>query len=305
MALETIELEDVAACVAAGRNPRPQGPYRVQVGNGDLTFDGYRIDDPVPTGRQLLDLVSARPAEEHLVFQLLRNGDLKELTLDETVDLRTAGVERFIVFKSAESYRIELDGQVKEWGACVISGRVLKQLAGAADKPDYGVWMEIRGAEDRPIDDNELVRLDGKGLERFFTGATTSTEGAEAPILPMRDRRYLEGRGLTFVEYREGAQTGVILRGYCLPDGKYQVAQADILILLPRGYQDAAPDMFYAQPWLTLALSSRYPRQADQPLIFNGQRWQRWSRHNSDWRPGTDGIWTMLKRVETALEIAA
>ena len=88
----------------------------MQVGNVDLTFDGYRSDDPVPTGRQLLDLVSARPAEEHLVFQLLRNGDFKELTLDETVDLRTAGVERFIVFKSAESYRIELDGQVKEWG---------------------------------------------------------------------------------------------------------------------------------------------------------------------------------------------
>lgn len=304
MTAETMDFEDVTACVAEGRRPRDAGPYRMQIGDVALNFDRYRIDDPVPTGRQILDVVEARPAEEHLVFQLFRNGDLKELALDDTVDLRTAGVERFLVFQSAESYRIELDGQVKEWGACVISGRVLKVLAGA-DKPGYGVWMEVRGAEDRPIDDNELVRLDEKGLERFFTGATTSTEGAEAPVLPARDRRYLIERDLSFTEQRQGAQCGVVIHGYCLPEDKYQVDAADILILLPRGYPDAAPDMFYAVPWLTLVPTSRYPRQADQPFDFEGQRWQRWSRHNHEWRPGVDGIWTMLKRVEAALELAA
>lgn len=304
MTTETMEFEDISACVADGRQPRNTGPYRMKIGDSELNFDRYRLDDPVPTGRQVLGVVGARPAEEHLVFQLFRNGDLKELALDDTVDLRTAGVERFIVFKSAESYRIELDSQVKEWGACVISGMVLKTLAGA-NKPGYGVWMEVRGAEDRPIDDNELVRLDDKGLERFFTGATTSTEGGEGPVLPARDRRYLTERNLTFKEYRQGAQCGVVIQGYSLPDDKFQVRNADILILLPRGYPDAAPDMFYAVPWLTLVPSSRYPRQADQPFDFEGQRWQRWSRHNNDWRPGVDGIWTMLKRVESALEIAA
>ena len=305
MTAEKMDIEDVATCIAAGRNPRPEGPYSIQIGNQNLEFKGERIDDPMPTGRQILALVDARPPEEHLVFQLLHNGDLKELMLDETVDIRTAGVERFIVFKSAESYRIELDGQVIEWGACAISGRVLKQLAGAAEKPNYGVWLEVRGAEDRPIDETELVRLDGKGLERFFTGTKTSTEGAEAPILPVRDRRYLTDRDLDFLEYRDGEQSGVILRDYGLPDGKFQVSKADILILLPRSYPDAPPDMFYALPWLTLVPSSRYPRQADRPLNFNGQRWQRWSRHNNEWRVGADGIWTMLKRIETALEIAA
>ena len=33
MTEETIQLEDVAACVAAGRNPSLKGPYRVQLGN--------------------------------------------------------------------------------------------------------------------------------------------------------------------------------------------------------------------------------------------------------------------------------
>ncbi|HCI47064.1 MAG TPA: hypothetical protein DFI00_07205 [Rhodospirillaceae bacterium] len=304
MTAETLNIEDITRCVSEGRRPRDAGPYSIQIGDAELQFGSYRLDDPVPTGRQVLEAVDARPAEEHLVFQLFRNGDLKELALDDTVDLLDAGVERFIVFKSAASYRIELDSQVKEWGACVISGYVLKVLAGA-NKPGYGVWMEVRGAEDRPIDDHEMVQLDSKGLERFFTGATTSTEGAEASVLPTRDRRYLNDRGLAFTEHQEGAQNAVVIHGYSLPADKYQVGRADILILLPRGYPDAAPDMFYAVPWLTLATSQRYPRQADQPLQFEGQRWQRWSRHNNTWRPGVDGIWTILKRVETALEIAA
>lgn len=303
MSADTIPPEDLSTCIEEGRRPRDTGPYRVQIGDADLSFDRYRIDDPVPTGRQIIDAKGARPAEEHLVFQLFKDGDLRELALDDTVDLRSSGVDRFIVFRSAESYRIELDSRVVEWGACAISGRVLKTLA-SADKPGYGVWIEVRGAEDRPIGDTELIRLDGKGLERFFTGATTSTEGSEA-VLPMRDRRYLIERGLTFTEHRQGAQTGVVIRGYQLPEAKYQVELADILILLPRGYPDAAPDMFYAAPWLSLAPNQRYPRCADQPFQFDGQRWQRWSRHSRDWRSGVDGIWTMLKRVEAALAVAA
>ena len=169
-------VEDVAACLAAGRSPRPHGPYRIQVGDAGLSFQDVRIEDPVPTGRQIIGAVKARPVEEHLVFQMLSDGELEELRLDETTDLRTKGVERFLVFPGAASYRFELDGRVLEWGACAISGLVLKRLAGV-DPQSYRVWLEVRGAADRPIRDNELVPLDGAGLERFFTGIEQSTEG--------------------------------------------------------------------------------------------------------------------------------
>ena len=58
-----------------------------------------------------------------------------------------------------------------------MSGRVLKRLAGV-DPAKYSVWQEIRGAEDRLIADNDLVRLDHAGLERFFTGVSDTTEGS-------------------------------------------------------------------------------------------------------------------------------
>ena len=86
-----------------------------------------------------------------------------------------------------------------------------------------------------------------------------------------------------------------------LPSGKLNHATADVLVLLPPGYPDVAPDMFYCDPWLTLQSVGRYPTCADQAHAFQGRSWQRWSRHNTAWRPGIDGLHTMLKRIEHAL----
>lgn len=123
-------------------------------------------------------------------------------------------------------------------------------------------------------------------------------------FLPKKCQQYLANRGLVYDQVEEGVQKAVILHGVQLPEGKYDAAQADILIMLPPGYPDCAPDMFYALPWLSLATTKSYPRNADQSVGFKGLNWQRWSRHNSEWRPGVDGIWTMMKRIEEALEVA-
>lgn len=170
------DIDDIESAVRAGRPPRPHGPYRIQIGNERLEFRPAVIQDPVPTGRQILDVGGAHPADEHLVFQLLKNGLLEEMRPDETTDLRTKGVERFLVFRNDRSFRFELDGRVFEWGGTLISGLTLKKLAGV-DPATYGVWLEVRGADDRPIADTELVDLAATGIERFFTGIVQTTEG--------------------------------------------------------------------------------------------------------------------------------
>lgn len=124
-------------------------------------------------------------------------------------------------------------------------------------------------------------------------------------FLPPDDRRYLTDKGLTFDEVEDGAQKGIILRSYPLPAGRFDAPAADILILLPAGYPDVPPDMFHTMPWVKLTPDGRYPRAADQPVTFAGQLWQRWSRHNNEWRAGVDGIWTMIKRIDNALAVAA
>jgi len=124
-------------------------------------------------------------------------------------------------------------------------------------------------------------------------------------FLPDIDRDYLTAKGLIFEEVEEGAMKGLIIRNWRLPDGRFDAAEADVLLQLPPGYPDVPPDMFYVLPWVKVRATGQYPKAADQPLMFAGQRWQRWSRHNPEWRPGVDGIRTMLQRVEHALRVAA
>lgn len=124
-------------------------------------------------------------------------------------------------------------------------------------------------------------------------------------FLPESDRAYLASKGMSFEEVVDGSKNGVILKARPLPSGRFDAPAADILIILPPGYPDVPPDMFYLLPWVKLVPANRYPNAANQPVTFNGQSWQRWSRHNSTWRPGVDGIWTMIKRIEDALEKAA
>lgn len=119
--------------------------------------------------------------------------------------------------------------------------------------------------------------------------------------LSEEDKMYLQNSGYIFEEVGRC----VILKGRKLPDGKFDSEHVDIMIELPARYPHTAPDMFYLLPWVKLAQVNRYPNAADVSKNFNGQNWQRWSRHNNEWRPGIDGIWTMLKRVEYALEIAS
>lgn len=124
-------------------------------------------------------------------------------------------------------------------------------------------------------------------------------------FLPSADVAHLQSKAIAYKEVEQSGQKGIILVSYSLPAARFDVVKADILIVLPPGYPDVAPDMFYLLPWVRLAAENRYPSRADQPFGFGGQNWQRWSRHNPEWRPGIDGIWTMLKRIDTALQIAA
>ena len=63
-------------------------------------------------------------------------------------------------------------------------------------------------------------------------------------FLPAADRAYLAEKGIAYEEKQDGAVKGVILKGRRLPDGRFDSAAADILIQLPPGYPDVAPDIF-------------------------------------------------------------
>lgn len=125
-------------------------------------------------------------------------------------------------------------------------------------------------------------------------------------FLPSGDRKYLEDKGIPHDEVEENGQRGLILQNLSLPSKRYDAPKADVLVLLPTNYNDAGPDMFYTEPWVKLVPENCYAKAADQSHNFCGRSWQRWSRHSESqhWRPGIDGIRTVIQRVRAALENA-
>jgi hypothetical protein len=145
-----------------GRN----GEFRIQVAESSLDFREVRIAADKPTGAQILSAAGYRPVEDYGVLHWLPGGDLEEVRLNETVDLRGNGAERFIVAQTDRAFFLELEGERQEWLVPLINGATLKKLADKTG-PDFIVVQEIEDAPDREIADDEMVDLRAKGLEKF------------------------------------------------------------------------------------------------------------------------------------------
>lgn len=294
-----IPLEDVGAAIREGRGLRLAHLYRIVVLDDQINERHLDLSDPVPTGRQILQAAGVRLVEDYSIYAILPSGEFEDLRLDETYDLRGRGAERFVIFQTDRAFKFTIDDRQLEWGKPSISGRVLKTLAGVPTDT-YDVYLEVRGGgQDVLVRDADLIDLSKPGIERFITLIRDTTEGLMA--LPEADQRYLNGHGIAAEIVCDGPHKGVVLKQMQVPVGKFNHPAADVLVILPPGYPDVAPDMFYCGPWLTLVSAGRYPTCADQAYAFLGHSWQRWSRHNPSWRPGIDGLHTMIKRIEHAL----
>lgn len=270
--------------------------FRVKIADESLNFKVHIFDDPKVLGRQLIESFGGSPVDEHLAIAILPNGDFEDIRLDESYDLRGNGIEKVLVTRSDRSFRFKIDDADLEWPHACISGFVLRKLAKLS--LNYNLWQELPGQHDTKIADTDVVDLGARGVERFISLIDQTTEG---DALPSSDQTFLAGQGYDFDVVVEGGTTGIVLKSVMLPVGKFNSEMADLLILLPRGYPDCPPDMFYVSPKLTLAGLGKIPKACEVEHRFGGRVWQRWSRHNNAWRPGIDGLRTMVARVQTAI----
>lgn len=125
-------------------------------------------------------------------------------------------------------------------------------------------------------------------------------------FLPESDQKYLTEKEYVFREVSNNGHKGLIISGFALPEGKYDHDIVDLLLLIPQGYPDVMPDMFYLYPQVLLMPNKQIPKAANVKFEFDNKPWQRWSRHSpaQNWRSGIDGLHTYLKKVERALQVA-
>lgn len=141
--------------------------YRLRLWDGD-GFDQKRsLADAKPTGRQILEAFDRFPADEHQLLYLPRNGKLEAIDLDETLDLRASGPERFFAFKSDRLLNFVVNGRRFGWGAPMIAVALIRLVARIPD--DETLLLEQADAPDKELGNNDTVRLSDEGLERLVS----------------------------------------------------------------------------------------------------------------------------------------
>ena len=238
--------------------------------------------------RSIVDLLLKRPSASKQQFS---DSNLKSYSPDYM------GKSRFCKFS--------LNGKLHESKEYRITGFRIMNIAGI-NSTHNSIWQVQRRGPDNLLDPSNLIDLVTKDECSFFTAQNFSTvmDSANQQMLPEKDRIYLKERGIQYEIKVSHNQTGIILTSYKLPQRKFDCVSTDILILLPPGYPDVSPDMFYCYPWLRHYETKGFPIAADVNFSFDNKNWQRWSRHNKEWRIGKDGIRTMIKRIDRALEEA-
>ena len=113
-------------------------------------------------------------------------------------------------------------------------------------------------------------------------------------------------RKIKYVE--DEGQRLLVISNYPLPKGIYIQQHCDVLVIIPKNYNQDGNDMFWTFPRLVRADGKPIPQTQDPGASANktyeGREFCRWSRHwnkpPSTWKAGKDDILTILRRIEWA-----
>ena len=143
--------------------------FEIRIGDTEQFAQVVVIDDPKPTGRQIIAKSNRRPEKDFQLFLLTTDGDMEEIALDETVSLRDPRVEQFFVFRSDRVFYFVIDDRRFPWGDETIAESTLKFLSKVP--PHHSVWLEPdAGQSPFLIEPGSKATLSGKGVETFRTG---------------------------------------------------------------------------------------------------------------------------------------
>lgn len=126
-------------------------------------------------------------------------------------------------------------------------------------------------------------------------------------LLLDKDYEELRERGIKFAE--DEALRFFVLPNYQLPTGLYQQQSCDVLVVIPKNYNQDGNDMLWTNPRLVRADGKAIPATNNpgggDNRVYQDKEFCRWSRHwnqgASIWKPGKDNIVTILRRIAWAL----
>jgi hypothetical protein len=159
----------------------PPGGFRLLMASEEMVLTPIIIEQPNPTGLQILEAAGCAPPEDHALIQLLRPGT-RLIGLDDQVSLREQEEHVFRAFRGGEVFLLTVDGHGYEWGAPEIREVALRNVAAV---PEEMVFVLKDGDREREVKDGGTVRLSHAGVEHLHTRprmVTVMLDGEEKTI---------------------------------------------------------------------------------------------------------------------------
>lgn len=141
--------------------------YEIRLQEGEGSDQNNFLVDPMPIGRQVLELFGHTPSEEYILLNLQPDGDLIDVGLSEVIDLRANGTERFFAFRSERTFNVLINSRRYPWGNSHIKSETLRFLGKVPDGDE--LVLERRGKPDLVLDATSVIDLSEAGLERIYS----------------------------------------------------------------------------------------------------------------------------------------
>lgn len=183
-------------------------------------------------------------------------------------------------------------------------------LLAAGFNPNNG-WiliLKVKGEPKQNIELNDEIDLRHPGIEKLRLTPKEIVNGEVATSSQMdfalleKDKHHLDKLGILWETIIDEGRRWLIIRDYALVDG-YNYERVDIASEIPTNYPDAAIDMFYVFPALTLSNGGNIIK-TESTVNICGKSYQRWSRHlrgKTIWDPLTDSVITHLAVIDESL----
>lgn len=155
-----------------------------------INSENYLINDAIVSGRQIRTLANLSPASDYVLI-LIGDGTARSVGLDEEISLEKTNIQCFVSFRSDRIFSCVINERGFEWGAEEISAVDIRRFGGIPD--DHELVLDSKG--DRSISDNDVVRLNSKGVERVI-----SRPFQKVCIIVNTREKYIEQRKLSFIE---------------------------------------------------------------------------------------------------------
>lgn len=141
--------------------------HKLAVLDENFTRRDVAFDDPKVTNLQIVTACGLAPADEYMVFQWLASGELEDIRPSEIVDVAAAGIEQVFVIRAAKTYSFIVNGLSLRWPRKTLKAKNVLRLVRAPE--EHELVQERSEHPDHVFGDEDDVRLDGDGLERFVT----------------------------------------------------------------------------------------------------------------------------------------